>query len=288
MIAQGKVRLDQPIAELLPPETGLPKTSSPITLKHLTTHSAGLPHMPPNYMNVIILLRLLSGLNPYDSYTDEALLAALGKTRLEYQPGQTAEYSNYTISLLGWILSHQAGGTYEDVILQEVCKPLGMANTAIMLSSKQKRQLARGYSETSTLGPLRLGRPSAHWHLSNAFAGAGALRSSPADMMKYLKANMGSITNAVAEAMQRSHEPLREFSGLHSIGMNWFRRKAKEAEPEIIWHNGGTGGYRSFIGFTADKKAGVVVLCGVSKSVDALGLDILKALQKQVKTSDNR
>ena len=58
------------------------------------------------------------------------------------------------------------------------------------------------------------------------------------------------------------------------IAMGW--HVWKKYGTEIIWHNGGTGGYRSFAGFDAAKKKGVVVLCNTSLGVDDLGLHALE------------
>ena len=45
----------------------------------------------------------------------------------------------------------------------------------------------------------------------------------------------------------------------------------------VIWHNGGTGGFRSFLGFTEDGRFGVVVLANALAAVDPLGLRLLQA-----------
>jgi serine-type D-Ala-D-Ala carboxypeptidase/endopeptidase len=48
----------------------------------------------------------------------------------------------------------------------------------------------------------------------------------------------------------------------------------------MLWHNGGTGGFRSFLGFVKESQAGVVVLSNCSRSVDAIGFRILEALSR--------
>ena len=55
--------------------------------------------------------------------------------------------------------------------------------------------------------------------------------------------------------------------------------------PRLVWHNGGTGGYRSFVGFTPETEAVVVVLANSAKSVDSVGVEILKVLNRE--TSPN-
>jgi CubicO group peptidase (beta-lactamase class C family) len=55
--------------------------------------------------------------------------------------------------------------------------------------------------------------------------------------------------------------------------------------PRFVWHNGGTGGYASFVGFIREREAAVVVLANSAKSVDSVGVKILKLLDR--KTSQN-
>ncbi len=50
--------------------------------------------------------------------------------------------------------------------------------------------------------------------------------------------------------------------------------------PRLVWHNGGTGGYASFVGFTRETEAAIVVLANSEKSVDSVGVDILKLLNQ--------
>ena len=51
--------------------------------------------------------------------------------------------------------------------------------------------------------------------------------------------------------------------------------------PRMVWHNGGTGGYASFVGFVRETEAAVVVLANSEKSVDSVGVDVLKLLNQE-------
>lgn len=51
--------------------------------------------------------------------------------------------------------------------------------------------------------------------------------------------------------------------------------------PRMVWHNGGTGGCASFVGFTRESEVAVVVLANSEKSVDSVGVDILKLLNEE-------
>ena len=59
------------------------------------------------------------------------------------------------------------------------------------------------------------------------------------------------------------------------VGLGW--HKAPAGDREIIWHNGGTGGYRTFIGFLDNGSKGVVVLSNSATGVDDIGYHLLNA-----------
>ena len=97
MAGRGEVKVDQPVRELLPPGTVVPKRGDrEITLFDLSTHSAGLPRMPGNWQD-----GMKSDDEPYANYTPEHLYKALATTRLRWTPGTKDDYSNYGVGLLG-------------------------------------------------------------------------------------------------------------------------------------------------------------------------------------------
>ncbi|WP_332248909.1 serine hydrolase [Nocardioides sp. CF8] len=59
------------------------------------------------------------------------------------------------------------------------------------------------------------------------------------------------------------------------MGLGWMRI---DKPQRLWWHNGGTGGYRSFAGFRPDRRDAVVVLANQSRSVDLLGIRVLRSL----------
>ena len=115
--------------------------------------------------------------------------------------------------------------------------------------------------------------PVANWDLPT-LAGAGALRSSVNDMLKFVAANLGLTKSPLLAAMQRAHQPQRETGQPDlSIGLNW--HILKKFDNEIVWHNGGTGGYHSFIGFDKKNRKGVVVLSNSANDIDDIGRHLL-------------
>ncbi|MBN2288817.1 MAG: serine hydrolase, partial [Candidatus Glassbacteria bacterium] len=146
-----------------------------------------------------------------------------------------------------------------------ICEPLGMRDTRITLTPGMKARLAQGHDEK--------GDPAGSWDFQ-ALAGAGALRSTADDMLVFLAANLGLQESGLLPVMQKTHLPRRatELPEVE-VAMGW--HVSKKYGSEIVWHNGGTGGYRSFIGFDRQKRLGVVVLSSSANSMDDLGYHLL-------------
>jgi len=140
-----------------------------------------------------------------------------------------------------------------------------MDDTRIALTAGMKARLAAGHDAS--------GATVSNWDMPT-LAGAGALRSTANDMLRFLAANLDSNDTALSAAMRLSHRPLRSAGGPTArIGLAWHRLHGGGAE--IVMHNGATGGYRAFFGFDPAMRVGVVVLSNSAGEVDDLGLHLL-------------
>jgi hypothetical protein len=92
-------------------------------------------------------------------------------------------------------------------------------------------------------------------------------------MLLYLKANMGGGTDSLAMAMKLAHTPRCPTGAGNLIGLAWESQSSKRGD--VVWHNGGTAGYASYIGFTTDGRRGVVILSNTPSSVTELGFQYL-------------
>jgi len=260
MVERGEVKLDDPVAKFLPQTVRVPGSSGRrITLIDLSNQVSGLPRLPDN-------LKPADPGDPYADYGPAHLYEFLSGYALKRAIGEKYEYSNLGVGLLGHALALKAGVSYEEFIRRRVLEPLGMYDTAITLSEPLKRRLAEG------TGPALL--PVKNWEF-DALAGAGALRSTASDMLKLLTAAMGlreTPFRGAFDLMLKARHP----TGVPdlSIAMGW--HIWTKYGTEIVWHNGGTGGYRSFAGFDLAKKTGVVVLCNTAFDVDDIGLHALE------------
>jgi D-alanyl-D-alanine-carboxypeptidase/D-alanyl-D-alanine-endopeptidase len=255
MVERGEVSLYEPIEKYLPKGVKVPKRNwRSITVGHLATHTSGLPRMPDNMGKVDLK-------NPYAKYSMEQMYEFLSKYELKRDIGAEYEYSNFGMGLLGHILELQSGLSYEELVVQRIANELEMNSTRITLTDEEmKEHLAKGHA-----GELEI----ANWDFK-AMAGAGAIRSSARDMLTFLAANMGLKKSRLQSAMEKTHIRRHE-AGLETmhIGLGW--HIISDGEREVIWHNGGTGGYWCFAGFDKAEQKGIVVLTNSMQSVDDIG-----------------
>jgi serine-type D-Ala-D-Ala carboxypeptidase/endopeptidase len=263
MVQRGEVALDDPVAKYLPASAKMPERNGrSITLVDLATHTSGLPRMPTNFTPKDLT-------NPYADYSVDQLYQFLSSYQLTRDIGSQYEYSNLGGGLLGHVLALRAGMSYEALVRSRICDPLGMSNTRITVKPEMKARLAVGHNQ---------GLESvANWDLPT-LAGAGALRSTANDMLTFLAANLGYTKSPLAPAMAAMLKVRRPTGqpGLEiALGWHVYTTNGKE----IVWHNGGTGGYRSFMGFDPKAGVGVVALSNTSTTVgvDDIGRHLLDA-----------
>ena len=264
MSQEGLVSLEDPVQRHLPVGVELPVRGRPITLADLATHTSGLPRLPKGMLR----LALKEQDNPYANFSVEDLEAAVSRARLA-RPGRRIKYSNFGFGLLGHILALRAGLTYEELVTERVCAPLGMTDTAISVPGERAERFAEGHN--------RRGRPVSNWDLPS-LAGAGALRSTVEDMLRFLALQLDDGESKLASAARLTHEVRARKRGL-SVGLGWLMLPVERGRPHIvIWHDGGTGGFRSVAGFVKETSTAVVVLSSSSRAVDRIGLKILREL----------
>jgi hypothetical protein len=229
-----------------------------ITLKHLTTHTSGLPRMPNNFTPE-------DQNNPYADYSIDQMLDFLKSHKLTREIGEKYEYSNYGVGLLGYLLSRIAGKPYEELLISRIAKPLGLKDTQISISGERKNRLATGHNAGN--------EAVSNWDIP-ALAGAGAIRSTMNDMLDFIAAVMEPENTPFSKAIKLTQSDWIETGSPDlQIGMGW--HKLKKEENHIIWHNGGTGGYHSFMGFDPANKMAVAVLSNSMNAIEDIGYHIL-------------
>lgn len=261
MAQHGEVALDDPVSKYLPPEVKVPERGGKkITLRDLSTQTSALPRMPNNFSPK-------DPQNPYADYSVQQLYEFVSGLQLTRDIGEKYEYSNLGVGLLGHALSRRAATDYEALVRARVLKPLGMKDTSVSLSPEMKARLTSGHNQNL--------RPVSNWDIPT-LAGAGALRSTANDMLTFLAANLGLVKTPLAEAMAAQTSPRRP-TGVPTLEIAYGWHVFTAHDKVIYWHNGGTGGYRTFIGYDPKARLGVVALSNTSTpaGVDDIGRHLL-------------
>lgn len=257
MAVHGLVGLDDPVQRYLPDSVRVPSRSGhQITLRLLSAQRSGLPRLPSNFAPA-------DPRNPYADYDAGRLYAFMNGYALTRDPGASYEYSNLGVGLLGLALSRRAGMSFEDLVIERVARPLRLTDTRITLTPDLRRRLARGHAA---------GREVSNWDL-DALAGAGALRSTAADMAAFIAAAAGLARTPLDSAFRLTEAIQGDAGPTLRIGLGW--HLSGRDTSTIYWHNGGTGGYHAFIGFDPRRRIGVVVLSNAAESIDDIGFHVL-------------
>lgn len=231
MAERGELRLSDPVVSLLPAGVSVPSRGGrAITLEHLATHTSGLPSMPSDIVPADPSSALAE-------CTVGRLFECLEQHELSRDPGSRYEYSNLGIGLLGHALALRAGTDYEQLVRRRILEPLEMHRTAIAPSVEMERRVAIGHDERGRPAP-RLEAPG--------LLGAGGLRSSVADMLRFAAANLDEA-GSLAAAIRAAHSPRTRIGLGTRIGLVWHVLGSRKRA--ILVHAGGRPASRASSGF---------------------------------------
>ena len=263
MVVHGEVALTDPVAKYLPAE-GRPQVfdGKPITLLDLVTYTSGLPRMPSNF-------HPRDKDNPYADYTVQQLYTFVHDYAPQYYPGSHYEYANLGFGLLGQVLSLRAGYGYEELIVSRICDPLGLNDTRITLTPAMRDRLAEGHNASL--------QPVPNWDIPT-LAGAGALRSTANDMLRFLDACQGRHKSSLGPAIAHLLDVRRQTDVKNVYAAaGWF--VTTEHKDELVVKLGETGGYSSLIGYSTRTGMEAVLLANTAsgETTQALGSHFLNA-----------
>jgi len=261
LVVDGRIDLDAPLTDYLPEGAVLPeRDGKAITAFDLATHSAGFSGLPET-----LLARGLA--NPYSGYGADELMAWIARYELPRSIGESFEYSNVGTALLAQAIEHVSGQPYATLLQEQILDPLEMTETRLATTPGAIPGMATGHDAA--------GQPVPHWDM-DAFAPVGALVTNTTDLAKFIAAASGAVESPLAPAFAIMLERTRPTGGgTESIGLGWFN--FTEGGRDIAWHNGITGGFRSFAGYETASGNGVVVLSSMvtAAGIEDIGLHLL-------------
>jgi CubicO group peptidase (beta-lactamase class C family) len=235
----------------------------PIRIYHLINHRSGLPFVLPNPPEAAPdfksdipypqrLHTIIAGASRDDIYT------ALHQVKLTAAPGARFQYSNAAAQLAGYILERVYGSNFETLVRQHIATPLGMHDTFITPTEQQKQRLVAGYDETGALQPY----PPEQFHA------AGALMSTPEDMLAYAHWQMAENDPAV----RLSHQPTWR-DGDYAAGLNW--QIMSSGTRRVIFQDGAIPGFASLLVIHPESGIAIVLM---SNELDSGTLGRLRTL----------
>ena len=269
-IQRREVALETPLSDLLPPGVTAPSIQNAphITLGMLAVQTSGLPRLPPS------LEHRANPQDPYAGYNEDRLYADLIHADLVAAPGSQIVPSTFGAGVLGFVLGKKLGGGLVPVMQQRVLTPLGLSSTFFTVppAAKAHRQVGTNID----LAPV----PNWTW---DTLAGAGGLISSATDQLRLIDAELDAASGSkqpLRGAMRLSQEEQIPGQAGANEGLGW-----QIDSLGRYWHNGGTGGFRAFIGFDPKVRRGVVILSSSAVSlVDHIAQDLYKVLANEAVT----
>ena len=244
---QGRFDLDEPAAHFVPQLAGLrvlkpgatsiadtEAMASPITIRHLFTHSSGLSYCLHGLFDPDTLL--------FKAYSDRKMSSNLHSTAemvnlltempLKFQPGTGWEYSVAT-DVLGHLIAVVSGQSLSDFFRERIFQPLGMVDTGFVIPQDQQHRLVAYYGGANPQDPNQPGltklvgfpHPDANLKPLPRVSGGGGLVSSLGDMVTLLRSLIvdGSgaptlLQPATIALMMRNHLPAGQKIGFATIG----------------------------------------------------------------------
>ena len=223
----------------------------------LSTHRSGLPRLPSN-------LPLTDLTNPYRDYDSKKAAAFLNQYELPRQPGESQEYSNFGVSVLGYLVAQKAGKSYQQLLRERIAEPLQMTDCTVSLSDDQTKRLATPHD--------KFGSATSPWTFAD-LPGAGGIHATMRDMMRFAKAQLTPPTGKLGEAIELAWKQHTEADASGpAMGLGWMIA----GDGQTRWHNGQTGGSHSALFINRELKCAVVVLCNtaVTNEVDQLAIAV--------------
>lgn len=257
-IGEGKINIDSTIDNYL----FLPKGNKYPTIKELLTHTSGYKGF---YLEWSMVSNFFKGRNDFYGITKEMILAKVGKLNMDKE-NYGFTYSNYGYAVLGLILESVYKTDYSTLLNNFVKNELCLTSTE---NSQKNGDLGKYWD----------------WKEQDAYVPAGAITSNIEDMLLYAQIQLEnkSYFSDCCKSLKviNASTEMYKTMGIHmnEIGMAWLI----DNKNDIIWHNGGTGNYNSYLGFNFETKTGVVVLSNLAPNyripATVLGVKLLLELK---------
>ena len=275
LVADNKLKLNNTLENLIGDRFELAEHIKTITLHQLATHTSGIPRVPKTMLNKLEVMD-----NPYSTFTVDDIAEYL-KTAKQYGKLGKFEYSNLGMGLLGHIMEWKTGQSLDALMKKHIFDPLDMHATGFSVSEEDLPLFVEAHDSK--------GKPTPHWDFP-ILGGAGGIRSTPSDMIKFLRANQDGDTSISEQLISTHPNPKSDKVGLGWMGPTFVEKFL--SNENLIWHNGLVGGHASYISFDKVHKTGVLVLSNKAMDTHVIGSKLSRAtrihsIKHEIKNAQN-
>jgi CubicO group peptidase (beta-lactamase class C family) len=260
LVEEGRIGLDDSITKYFPEA---PVTWKAITIRHLLTHSSGIPDIFGDNDSNMYTKGIIDF---HRDYTEDELARAYFAQPLEFQPGTKWHYSNPGYQILGFLIHRVTGKYYGDFFRERFFTPLGMTTTTVFSLVNIVPNRASGYEVVDGRW-----RNVPLWQTESTLSNAdGGLLMSVLDLAKWDAAlNTEQILKRPSLEAMWMPVPLDDGSA-YPAGMGWFTASAHG--HRVVFHTGGGFGFYADISRYLDDRLTIVVMT----NIDEQHTDVMK------------
>lgn len=254
-IYEGLFTLDTPVKEILGEEfNNLSFGGEPVRIRHLITHTSGLP------LNVNQVSELYDqpSANSYQqahriltNFTQQSLLEEVKSLQLTEAPGQNYGYSNVAPNLIAHILETIYQKSFDALLTEKLFVPAQMTDTSINLDDQSRAFLANGYNENNERMPT-------FKQAINLWGAAGRIKSNTNDLLNYIKWQLSEDNPIV----QLTHQGL--FYDVENIWIGYYWEVIKNEASEHVEHHGGLYGSQNWLIVHPEENFGISIISNSS------------------------
>ena len=256
LATEGVLDLDAPVTKYLPElQWPAPLDASKLTLRRFLSHTSGIES------DGVVFRTAFSG-----EHTPQQLIRILGMSKPREEAGFRYDNLGYVIGSL--VIERVTGKKWQDVLDEKLFEPLQMHHTTAYMSEARRSRLASPHDLNAAGQPVFL---EFGWKVDSTMHAAGGIVTTPADVAKFLKANLTQST-AFAETHKQQTPAKRDsflFDGT-GYGFGWYQSELHG--EKLLYHGGGYEGWRSVYSFMPARKIGVGAMTNLGLSHSPLEL----------------
>ncbi|MCE9583071.1 MAG: beta-lactamase family protein [Planctomycetes bacterium] len=277
LVEEGRLREEETVREILPPEVALSKDAGAITLRELITHTSGLPREPLSFAALSdVVDYMFTGRNLYSYLTRDVALQYLATCKLPPREERVVDYSNLGTALLAWLMEVKTGRPLAELVREKVTGPLGLGDTTFDLEGEEARRLAAGHSGGHPCFQ-QSGTEMPAWEMGEFMRGTGGLFSTADDLMALARANLGGGRDGIGPLLA-SMQHVRCHGQGEDVALGWIVNHFDDQGVTIVYKYGIVSGYSAYVGMIVEEGLAVVVMSNSFNWHDKVGHNLLLRL----------